>query len=306
MRVIFHIGYNKTGSSSIQSFCANNKKVLAKHNINYPKTGLYNNAHYGLSKHFLGHPRANHVICESGITGLLHKELTDSKTNDLLISSEYFTLANESVIDKIKDAFDEEFGSPDYMIVIYLRRHDLWLESLFNEAVKNTDSPPWALSIEDFVVHCLGSKGNAISYLSTLDRWANIFGTESLRVRPFERLAFRDNDLIRDFMGLVVPELVLEGDLADYKTNESIPLPYLYLIGLLRRLPSEPHRNRAISELMMAAKETELTKFCPPNFGRFTASQRASICQMFAGDYLEIATKYLRGESRKLFHESPA
>ena len=38
MRLILHIGTHKTGTSSLQLFCRNNRKALLEHGIFYPKT----------------------------------------------------------------------------------------------------------------------------------------------------------------------------------------------------------------------------------------------------------------------------
>lgn len=38
--LFLHIGLPKTGTTLIQTYCAQNRKVLARHGILYPKAGL--------------------------------------------------------------------------------------------------------------------------------------------------------------------------------------------------------------------------------------------------------------------------
>ncbi len=50
MTIYIHIGLSKTGSSSAQQFCCNNRSHLVNYGLVYPKSGVHDSAHYGVSK----------------------------------------------------------------------------------------------------------------------------------------------------------------------------------------------------------------------------------------------------------------
>ncbi|MBK6863065.1 MAG: hypothetical protein IPG91_05550 [Ideonella sp.] len=52
--IFLHIGLNKSGSSSIQAFCDRHRQVLHEHGLDYPRVGIHDAAHYGVSKRLIG------------------------------------------------------------------------------------------------------------------------------------------------------------------------------------------------------------------------------------------------------------
>ncbi len=299
MRLIIHIGYNKTGTSSIQSYCYKNAVALQSDGLCYPKTGTHDNAHYAISKLFLGAPSNEQVDAPIDLLNKIKTEFDASSCNSLLLSSEYLVLANAEKIQTIKDAFQEALDIKEYKIVVYLRRHDLWFESLFNQAVKNIDAPPWELDIKDYIIHSLGGVGNIPHYFTVLQRWAKIFGPESIIVRPFEDAQFKGGNLLNDFFEYTFPQHKVKADASSIRTNLSVSPENLYMIGILRRWPKSPERDVAISGMLNAPKSS-IAGF-PQDFGILTARQRKSIIRFFKPEYSKIARRFMNRTDGKLF-----
>jgi hypothetical protein len=303
MEIIFHIGYNKTGTSSIQSFFAGQRSEALEAGLLYPETGCFNNAHYGFSDFFVKQPSVLSDELRKNLMSNLVNEVKKTNPRKILLSSEYFTLAGPVATAKIKESFDECFKQPKYLVVVYLRRHDLWFESLFNQAVKTVDQPQWGLNIEDFVLCSLGLP--ATSYLTQLRKWAKVFGKKNLIVRPFETAQFNQGDLLIDFISRITPGMSIPANLSPYKENTSISLNQLYQIGLLRRMQPGIDVELEIARILsMPAGVGE--KPCPVGFGKLTITQRRSLVNLFGQEYTLIAKNFLARKSGKLFHERVA
>jgi len=290
MRITIHLGYNKTGTTSLQRWLSDQAPTLATRGLLYPQAGRIHGAHYGLSRLLIGAPA---VDCDEQLYPHWRDELQACGAQHLLVSTEYLTLASEQAVTTLRDALKTHFGSSaELRVVVYLRRHDLWFESLFNEAIKFADQPPWQLNLEDYVLHALSSDALAVRYEQTLDRWAQVFGDPAVTVRVFDPAQFIGGQLHTDFLSCVAPELPLEGLPAMVSANESLAPTYAFLIGQLRRLPQNPHRDKAISEMLIASRAPSAVELAPEGFGRFRPSQRNAIYQQFAPEYTRIRARF--------------
>src|SRR5947209_14339246 len=150
-KVLLHIGYPKTATTSLQWFFARNDDALRRQaGLLYPETGRTHVAHYGLSMClnigvYDGKVRAIGTAKET-----LDREIRQSECDTVLISSEGFIAA------KSFDPVLEFFSGHDLYLVVYLRRHDHAFESAYSQSVCLTVDPPWRPGIESFVLHQMG------------------------------------------------------------------------------------------------------------------------------------------------------
>jgi hypothetical protein len=298
MQCILHIGYNKTGTSSIQNFLERNREALRSQGLFYPGCGIFDSAHYGVSRFLVGQPRSELVEAGADLPQRLRAEIAASGCSRVVISSEYFVLADPKQVAATRKFLDE-LGAASTRIVLYLRRHDEWFESLFNQALKTVDGASYEMDIRDYVLRILGGSNPPVRYLKTIDRWAKAFGEESMAVRPFERAQFRNGDLVADFLGVIDPDLKLPAAAAPLRQNESLDGGRAYLIGLLRRMPVSEHRNAMISHTLRM-REAEVP-FAPKDFGKLSPAIRRSLLRFFQDEYAQIARKFLGRKDGKLF-----
>lgn len=227
-KLYLHIGANKTGSSAVQEFLSKNRLALEAQGYCYPKLGEIHHAHYGISSAFGCGPNGPGV--EPVALDVLSKKLLEEcGNNNCIISSEYFiTLKNAStVLDELSKSFDLE-------IIAYFRRHDLWYESLYNQAVKTVINPPWGKGIEAYLNYQWKKGSQTFDYLSIINIWKEHEGIK-LNVRPYEKESFKNGDIVDDFMSVVDINISEGFQRSSTTINSSIPLELLDFIDSVNR-----------------------------------------------------------------------
>ena len=116
-KLYLHIGMGKTGTTALQNFFWENRKVLARHDLCYPKHGLMSNAHL-LSPHV---PRFLEDEWSFQSVDEWAPVLLKSRQNRILLSSELMAWADEAVARKFCAQVSAHF---DLYVVAYLRRQD--------------------------------------------------------------------------------------------------------------------------------------------------------------------------------------
>ncbi|HYS87444.1 MAG TPA: hypothetical protein VEN78_20955 [Bradyrhizobium sp.] len=307
MTLYVHIGLNKTGTSSIQKFFADNQQVLERLGVVYPTIGLHDSAHYGFSKQLMGLPAAANVSLADGIEEVIGKAAEKKQT--VVISSEYLFLAKEEQVLEIK-RFLENTGV-DIKIVIYLRRHDSWVDSLFNQAVKTAPgNQGWDLDIREYFIYLLGASEFEIRYPRIIAKWANAFGQGNIIVRPFEKSQFYKDDLIWDFCRVIdadLPAALEKQGVSTVQVNESVPDDLIKVIGAIRRLNIPPDQKNAVSAQLLRARRVGQPRAPRGDEKpvRIPQHLRKHIVNFFQDDYQQIARTYLGAEDGVLFTEKP-
>jgi hypothetical protein len=301
MRIVIHAGYNKAGSTSIQDFLFSRRKALLHHGVLYPETGVVDRGHRGLSRHFVGQPTAPEVPIGPKFITQLREEIALHLPRILVLSSEYLIQAGVPQIKNLKNELSSHPGEHEFAIVFYLRRHDAWLESSFNQAERTTANPPWAPDIRSFIIHALGQWRNIGNYPAVLGRWAKVFGKGCVVVRPFEARQFINQSLSADILSQIDPMLL---DVIDWKNvqganNESLPGDLVTLVGTVQRssLP-DPMKRQIVGQIISAAPPAAREKT-----HLLSRHERASLAAAFAPQYRVIAKNYLGRENGILFLE---
>lgn len=304
--IFLHIGLNKSGSSSIQAFCDQHRPALRDHGLDYPAVGIHDAAHYGVSKRLIGRPDAAQVPGAEGLERSVRSALEAGRK--VLLSSEYFFLADDDEVARIH-ALLSGLGAP-CRIVIYLRRHDQWIASLFNQALKTVPRyAPWQSDIRDYTLHLLGSRDIELRFPVILDRWARRFGDAAMIVRPFEPAQFAHGDFVWDFLSQIdaaLPAALQARGLVPRRVNESVPEHVLRAVDAVRSSGIEPEAAKAaIAQLLKARGAPQAAKHVRRTWdGRMfelTPQLRKTILRMFADDYRAIAQRFLQAQGGVLF-----
>lgn len=148
MKTIYlHIGYNKTGTTAIQSTFFDNIKELAEQGIFYPQEcrgKRKSPAHHSLAESLLfqiGKPLPDFVkpriyshYPPDYYWQLLHQELAETNCEKVFISSEAFSRlrGNREQMEFVK----KQFEGYQVKILVYLRDLVEYFESAYNQAVK--------------------------------------------------------------------------------------------------------------------------------------------------------------------------
>lgn len=200
MRTILHIGTHKTGTSSIQNFLANNRDHLARGGIHFATSvRSARNVNALAADVACGrHARAEEFVAAA----VAQAERRGCET--LLLSAEsfyamtaFFYLLLACPVDDYWEAERAAISrllallpEGEVSVICYLRRQDMFVESLYNQFVKQ--APGYAGTIEDFVEQC----GPLPDYDGHLRLWTQALGREAVQVRSYERAR---GDLVEDF-----------------------------------------------------------------------------------------------------------
>lgn len=205
MRTVLHIGTHKTGTSSLQNFLATNRRRLQAAGIYYPSDprSVRNFNAVAADVALERTDRARSLIAGAGDSAQRH----DCGT--LLLSAESFyamttffhLLLDRPVVDywaterAALERLRALLPSGDVIVVAYFRRQDLYLESLYNQFVKQTRG--YAEEIEQF----LHDSGPAADYLGHMDLWAEVFGHPQIAVRSYSAA---QGNVVHDFCETVL------------------------------------------------------------------------------------------------------
>ena len=211
MRKIFlHLGYPKTGTSSIQVFHRENAEALARLGFYVPAVGRgRHGAHHTLTRTLAGQPLPPHAALSDAD---IIRELAEAPADCALISSEMLTgvLANPAPAERLLGCL--RATGAEIILVMYVRNQTQMLNSNYSQQVKSFRGRG------EFGAHVARVLATDASY--GYSKWIDIArgGGVELRARPFSE-AVRREGVIEDYLKtvgcpradtLVVPERVNE------------------------------------------------------------------------------------------------
>ena len=127
MRVFIHIGYTKTGTTSIQRALYENRETIKQYNCYYPETGIVNNHHFYFAHNIIGPASPFFDRSKGRVEDMLDEMKSFPDDATVILSCETMIRYADQDIIKIREIF-KEF---DVTIVAYVRRQDSWLSSQF-------------------------------------------------------------------------------------------------------------------------------------------------------------------------------
>lgn len=303
MKITLHIGVEKTGSTSIQTYLTRNREALLKKGILYAQSlSLPNNDFLVAFSHDPNKKsdiRAKYTIPDSAneiekfknkVDSDLREEIEKHNPSRLIISNEHLTsrLGSVEELDRVFD-FLYKF-SDDIELLIYLRRQDSLLESLYSTAMI-------AGNTYDFNTYLRKLRNrHDLHYYSLLKMWERFIPKEKMKIRIFEKEKLLNQDIVDDFLdqvGIVREnrETIEENISLGYKKIE-----FLRRFNLLIPLSDKKlkHQRGNILQLLYKAP-IEDDKI------RMSKEQRVALLSFCADENHQCADYYL-GKS-KLFDE---
>jgi len=290
-KIFLHIGMNKTGSTAIQAWLNTNKDhLLRTDGIYYPLEGLQGGAHYGLSDE-LGFKLGGFSINDKRLNDLQKKFLASIKENKcdkVIFSSENF------VLDKDLHSIKQFFKGFDCKVVVYLRRHDCWWESLYNQSLKMVRAPKYPKGIEAFITH-QKRVSNIGNFKALLERWAQAFGKENLIVRPYETRSLK-NGIVADFLQ-VIDYVNHDSIKSSKKINASLSKHANAVLEVAQRSGLD---DIEVNKVLLFLRENDIKE---NNFSLLPSKRRRAMVNYNYPQYQYIAEHYLKGSDNVLFSE---
>ena len=279
--VYIHIGFGKTGTSSIQDMMFTGRMKLAEAGILYPEVGLHGSAHHLLSN--VSNRGGNNPAVISQLQKIRDVFLSGPYTK-LVISSENLCFSTQELTSHYKDAFSD-FGTK---IIVFVRRQEALIESAFLEWVKQG----WdhGGSVERYFKHHHGS----FEFTNRIAPWVTVFGKQAIEAHLYDsRLA---NDVNLQFLRAIdVSAQVLPS--GTFRSNTSLLPDFAELVGIIDKagVPSEIRRE-AIDLLIGLSKQFKScsqTRLVGEALGQEIRDRYASSNRDFAEEYLSAVERDL-------------
>lgn len=192
-----HIGTGKTDTTSIQSFLSANRDALRSRGVYYPRNRGWRFGHHELIQ---DQDNVRLPLEKQKKAWLrLIKEAARSGCEKVVVSSERLaTLAQVEDIRQIRGIL----AGHRITVIYYIRRHDEFMPSSYNQMLRAGDI---ILTSEEY------SEQHNRNYLEIINRWASVFGDESITVFPFEKKTLMPS-LVHTFLRCIGEEMQ-----ADYR-----------------------------------------------------------------------------------------
>lgn len=318
-RLILHVGMPKTGTSIIQSHLQQNRDVLRDKGVFYPVTispdpGLYRTfeSHHLLFYALAGqHPfdrfSPERFLARARRTGERYGMRT------MLLSAE--NLWWMPTLSVREECFDPqvywrdkvrylkrvaEFFSPfEVTVVIYLRRQDHWVESWYNQQIKN------GYAVSDELEAFVEEHDVYIDLRRNLDLWAECFGRENLVVRVYER-AQLPGGLLSDFL-----QATGLGKEEEYplkhpaRHNAKLDRDTMELLRLLNRVPIPDEGRRWLRMTLRKVTHQFVRQEVFNSLGLMPPVARRRLLMRYAEGNVGVARDYLGRKNGELFLEPP-
>jgi hypothetical protein len=218
IKIIFHIGLEKTGTTSFQRFCTRNARRLLQYNVLYPKrsSAFYALNHAPLTASYLPSERPDdfHLrspIANSEMVKSLKEEIEASSVEKVIISSEHLSSRfRPPQIEKLA----EDFNAYECHVVIALRDHLSRLFSSYSTRVMSGSDQ----TLDEFAEMVLEPDNLYMRYADIIRMWEASFGRDHVIVFDYNEAS----DVIYSILskiGLTQLRTILTDD---HKCNASL------------------------------------------------------------------------------------
>jgi Sulfotransferase domain len=181
-KIIFHIGLEKTGTTSFQRFCTRNSRRLLQRNVLYPKrsSAFYVLNHAPLAASYIPAEMPydfylRTTIANSEMVKSLKGEIEASRVEKVIISSEH--LSSRFLAPQI-EKLAEDFNEYECHVVIALRDHLSRLFSAYSTRVMSGSDQ----TLNEFAAMVLKPDNFYLRYADTIKLWEASFGRDNVIV----------------------------------------------------------------------------------------------------------------------------
>lgn len=250
--VYLNIGTPKTGTTAIQSFLRENEALLNRQGYCFPELSREigirgykdRNGHFLICNAGSRYQYDEEVVREKGFQAV--KRLAGQYPNIVLSDEELWKSAGK------REGFwrfiDEEFrkNGCEMKIIVYLRRQDLFIQSLWNQNVKSK----YMRRTESFE-ECM--EGNLfryfpLNYYRHLSKMTKNLKKENIIVRPYEERQFEggEHSIFSDFLQCIGLELTEEYTRETVRSNPGLRGNFVEIKRIINGVP----RYREIEDFM--------------------------------------------------------
>lgn len=309
--VYLHIGTVKTGTSAIQSFLVHNAELLEKKGYCLPALNFgFGTPFAHRNGHFLVHrphreteeeKRAEYQEAQDRAFAILEEKAKQFE-NIILTDEEIWQYC--SSIENFWQILRDRFRSIhcEVKIIVYLRRQDLLVESLWNQWVKSfyksTKSFSQWMRDKKYLYYPL-------DYHSRLEQIAGYMGKEHIILRIYEKEAFlgKENSIFSDFLQTVGLSLTEEYDVENTSSNNGLRGNFIEIKRLINGMPEYRDMEDFLRRPILYASNYADSVDPAPNTTMFTREDRLAFMKQFEESNRKVAEEYLGRKNGILFSE---
>ena len=291
-----HIGSHKTATTALQNTFSVSDDLLLKAGILFPKAGRKYQAHHPLAWQLRNAEQANTALENLGDWPAMMEEFDASPADVAIISSEDLEWIQDlGRLELLKQRYDVR-------ILFYMRSPEKYLESFYNQIVKDFPTRE-TRTIETYMVE------HGLFFLDNnkiLNRWSDAFGQENVKVRLFGS-DYQKGSITDDFMAAIGCKTTVPFRKPDISVLQKASLPpdaleYLRLTNpFVNR--QEGHHNFVVKLVRIAQGEHE--NLHETRAGQLSHKAQENILRRFAPGNRKVAQKYL-GADRSPFRAEHA
>ncbi|QEW23930.1 hypothetical protein LA6_006168 (plasmid) [Marinibacterium anthonyi] len=233
MKIVLHIGTNKTGTSSLQAFLALNRDNLAREGWVYPEAGRDGVAHHGLAS------AAAHGM--NDLRQMVDDIMAEAQGHEgVILSSE--ALHDSPHVGRLAEAF----SGHEVRIIVFLRDYLDYLSSWYREDVQSSGI---CCDFENYAI--LKRK----TYVPILRRWAQHFDHDALYLRDYNRDKLLNRSSIDEVLRGILGLDSIEGwKTVGYENNPSVSGNLLFLKRVINNFVSREEAQSYGAEITDLAK----------------------------------------------------
>lgn len=297
-KLFVHIGTPKTGTTALQKYLYENRNYLKQNGWSYMEW-----TNPILKKNVIRSYENGSMLLSATYGGWTleeYKYLWDELREELdkynvIVSEECIWNSTAKETEEVIANFKKEYD--DIVVIVYLRRQDIYAESLWNQGIKEYLE---SCQLQDFL-----QRNTSIDYLKKIEKLAEILGEENVIIRVYEKEQLIEHDIVRDFLkliGLDAPKYELEHNELQ---NERLDGDLLELKRLFNDIYKE-QGGEGYTEIFQREFFNINYAFDGEQKGRsfLSREEHDSILDKFADDNETIAKRYLKRENGILFYDS--
>lgn len=306
-----HIGTPKTGTSALQHFFANNRKILEGKGVYYPDLGFrfpdigkHRNAHFLSYKKYLEKKQRDYetekAIRDEGIQKL-EEAFQDHDT--ILLSDEHIWNEKEMIaqtLPALKSHFAEQ--GVQIKVIVYLRRQDQVIQSFWAQKIKESS----AMSFEKYMEK-EKYRFFRLDYAARIQEFADVLGKDNIIVRCYEKQQYQGEQktIMSDFLQILGLKITNEFKNSDKVYNISLEGAYLEVKRLFNTLPQFKSQKNYMMDLL---KEQQALDFQELALERkkmyFSPEAEKEFMQKYEQENVLVAREYFDRADGTLFFEN--
>lgn len=291
--VYLHIGSPKTGTSALQYFLLQNREVLHKYGIEYPKHLIDpNGISSGNAEQLVRYLKKDDIQKDDIQNARRFIEFVlNNDCERVVLSSEYFYRLQSEGIAVTK----ELLSGVDTKVIVYLRREDNVFISAYNQGVKRARRT--ALITAWYIKRL----SNVRSAYIEVSKWSRICGGDNMIIRVYEKQQYAGGSVFSDFLHILNLELTDEYERPPRNINPAYRVDALEMMRLLNILPLT-HEICSLDTLLQQYSEDNGSIGDWP-YALLSAAERLEIINYYAEANERIACDYLARSDGRLFYD---